>query len=539
MTTGLRPMTKSITGIRKISFIAFSLGIFFVYGCGHNADAPKENIKSYPIPQPTSALQIPITLKNAELEKKLFALFKDPIADSIKNTHVDFINPALLQFVPYTYVTKEICEVIGQIHIGGWLCKVNPACWITAVVGHRACDIVHSGMHWIETTKASRVIFDVPVHYKVRLNQIRIEGNGSTIFLHVNLGYAVSANIKGNFFKTDLVSCGYDNDGLAQVELMLTANINIDGQGNLLLSNKGYGISWPKACDLSVLKITPQDILNLPVLKGIVDRTITSFVQNRLPNSISVRDQLSKVWPNIAKPIKLDNQVYINVDPQSLNLAQILVSKDSIYTEIGSVCTPQIFTRDTLPSKTLPMPSISNKKILDGFNLNLLGSVNFKQINEYLKPIVEKYKDFSPLLKIEEMQCYQASDSVVVQVSLSKPFRGKIYLWGTPKFDLGSNTLSLENLKLTASSTSVLVKYGNSLIANKVVEEQVQKLFKYKYEKNLSDLVTKYKYINKQVSPNVYIIAHLNKVAPAFINISDNNVNVVVNMAGEAYVKLQ
>jgi len=539
MRTGLIHLKKSITATGTISVFVILLGILLCYGCGHNAEAPIEKIASYPIKQSPSTLEIPITLKNVELENKLSGLFKDPIVDSIKNTHVDFINPALLQFVPYTYVTKGTCDIIGKIHTGGWLCKVNPACWITGVIGHKTCDIVNKGMHWVETTKATRVIFDVPVHYKVRLNQIRIEGNGNTIFLHINLGYAVSANIKGKFLKTDLVSCGFDKDGLAQVELLLTANINIDEHGNLILSNKSYNISWPKACDLSVLNITPQDILNLPFIKGVVDRNITFFVQNRLPNSVSVRDQLAKIWPKVAKPFKLDNQAFINVNPQSLDLTQIFVSKDSIFTEIGSECQPQIFTSDTLPTKTTPMPTISDKKIGDGFNVNILGSANFKQINEYLKPIIEKYKDISDLLRIDEMKCYQSSDSIVVQISLSKPFHGKLYLWGIPRFDLTSNSLQFESLRLTTSSTSVLSKYAGSLIANKTVEKEVQKLFRYKYGKNLLDLIQKYKYFNKELAPNIYLIGHLNKVAPAFINISDNNINVVVNVAGEAYIKMR
>ena len=176
-----------------------------------------------------------------------------------------------------------------------------------------------------------------------------------------------------------------------------------------------------------------------------------------------------------------------------------------------------------------------------GFNLNLLASFPIAKLNEYLKENLHNLTQGADgnLVAIESLKLYQSDDKLVVQANLSKPFKGKVYLWGTTKLDTLTSMLSLQDLAYTEESKSVIGQVAGWLLHIPAVENLIISKFQYRYEKNIQDAITKLADIRQAVSPNVFLIGQLKSAGPVAINISDNTINAVLNLKGNILLQIK
>ena len=88
---------------------------------------------------------------------------------------------------------------------------------------------------------------------------------------------------------------------------------------------------------------------------------------------------------------------------------------------------------------------------------------------------------------------------------MAKPFRGNVYLWGQPKFNIDDNTVTFDSLEYTLESKNLIAKVANWLLQTGIVEKRIKEKFKYKYDKNVSDALAKLKDVNQPLGEGVTI----------------------------------
>jgi hypothetical protein len=372
----------------------------------------------------------------------------------------------------------------------------------------------------------------------VKLNNLYFDGSNDTLRVHVILDFQLKADVP--IAHIGLASCGF-GEPLSQIELTLSSKLTLENDGNLSLSNKTWGLKWIKDCNLTAMDIKAEDLLNLPFVRSLMESKINDLVQNKIPNTFNYKSQLEKNWSKLSQPFKLKNIGYLDMRIQELSAKNLYITNDQISTNVGAICSPVInLSDDTLAPQTVPFPKLTVQNGNDSVNVNILASVSFKKLNDYAKLGLDKYMSKIGIheLEINGLNLYQHGDSVVIAVELTKPFRGKVYLWGKPYFDLQRNIIGLNNLEYTIDSKNLLVKYANELISSPIIEKKLETLFQFKYEKNLSDCINKVKTLEYQLASNIILKTSCNLVRPLSVVVSDNKLNFVVNIRGQAFLKM-
>jgi hypothetical protein len=518
--------------------MAFYLLIILNSCTCHNAAAPKEIITTTPIQEDSSVVFIPVVISNAGLS----TLIQSKVPDPLVNANTTLKSPVFNSVtVPELWVHKilvnGICDVSKQIRVG---CFLNPLGCLTTVVVHEACKVEKEVSEWINKTLIQKVTVDVGTEYMARLNNVHFDGNGDILAIHVVIDFRVKADLS-QVAHVGIASCGFD-EPMSQLELTLMSKVNLADDGNLRLSEKKWNIEWTRACNLTALDISLESLLNLSGIEKKLESAMDEAVQNKIPNNLDLKPQLIKIWPKISQPFKAGNFGFITLNISELSARNLFVSKDQILSQIGAVCRPVMYLDDDKPeSQTTPLPKLTVKSGTDSLNMSVLGKVSFKQLTKYANKTLDLYKYKADSLNVElgGMNLYQHADSLVVEVEFNKPFKGKVYLWGKPKFDLDKNAIMLDNLKLTVESEQIMVKYAGRLAQLKVIERMIADKFVYKYEKNLTTALKQLKDYSQQIVPGMALKINCNVIKPLDIFVSDNYVNVLAIARGQAIIALQ
>jgi hypothetical protein len=507
----------------------------------YNATAPKEEINTSPIKQETSSLYIPVGVSNETLSKLVQSKLPNPLIQGNFKQNIAVFNPTT---VPTTIITNEsyqyTCDVIQTITkhiplIGNKLSNV---------VVHHVCDGIKVVTSFAERPVTNKINVDVPIAYKVILESIHLDGNGNQLAVHVLLDFQIKADVDMAMVKTLLVSCGV-GEPMPQIELTLLANLNFDANGNLVLANRQWQpLKWNRPCKLTALEIKAEDLINLPGIKALVDKEIDDLVQNKIPGQINIAGKLSANWDKISRPVALGKYGFLELNISQLNTGDPFISKDSILLTVGALCKPVFTVEYPSPSATdPPFPVISNNALETGFNINILGTVSFDSLNKYVSPLFDQYKSQIEkyTLRFRHIHVYQSGDRLVVEVAVSQPFRGKVYLWGHPAFNDQENSVYLDSLEYTVESKALLGQIANWIVQTGIIEKDVKKAFQYKYGKKLSAGVTKLSNLNEPLgkAKDIYLMDKLIKISPVRVIVSDNNLNIIINSSGEAILDLR
>ncbi len=507
----------------------------------YNAVGPAHLIKTNPISQDNSTITIPIAISNEKIREIVKSSAPVPLKEDNVTVKIPVFNPVT---VPVLTVQKiivhKMCDVMERQRVS-WKCLFCPACCFAMVMVQKACDVEETVEKWIDQEIINKINVDAPVYYKFVVNDFHIDGNNDEIHFHLLLDFKVKADVDLKLIKGGVASCGMNED-MPQVELVLSSKVNFADGGTINLTDKRWEINWVKACNLTALDIKAEDLINLPFVKGMIEKKVDDLVQNKIPNDINLKDKLEPKWGNISKPMVIANAGYFDLNIKQINTEKLFVTNTNIETELGATCKPVFKLTDDAPVIIAqPFPGITTNKLPDGFNLNILGAISFDNINKYAKPIFDKYKENveGKLLKFRDIEFFQSGDKLVIEVSLAKPFRGKIYLWGKPQFNIAENTVTLDSLEYTLESKNLIAKVANWLLQTGIIEKRIKEKFKYKYEKNINDALAKVSDFSYPVGNNVTIKGKCDKVKPVDFVVSDNFLNIVVNVGGEASVDIK
>ncbi|MDN3657861.1 DUF4403 family protein [Ferruginibacter paludis] len=536
-------MLTKLKSFLQLAISCYALAILMC-SCHDNAEAPKEIVTTTEIPVAASSLSIPLLFSNTALGEQIKSKVPVPLKQDNQTIKIPVLNPVtgpVTKFIDVPY--KYPCDIIQKVQLKGWKCAAcGGVCCLVDQVVHTVCDGTKKVETVVNEEIINKVTLDVPIEYKAILQKISFDGNTNELHVHAVVDFSLKATVDAKVIKTLLASCGV-NETMPEIELTYITKLNLLDDGKITQTDKTWGLKWNRPCNLTALEINVEDLMNLPVIKGIIESKINDIVQNKVPNTIDIKAELAKRWDQIGKPIPKQGVGNLALNISELDWQDLNVSDDSIRTEIGAICKPVFHVTDKDPSNTVtpPFPKIVVKKGNDSFNINILGAADFKQINKYAEKILEKFNDDINkwYLTIDGVRLYQHKDSLVVEVMLDKPFKGKIYLWGKPSIDVQSGIVSLADLDLTVESKALLGKLAKWVLDNGTVEKLVKKKFQYPYKGKIAEAIAEFGDINREISPGVFLTAKLHEVKPLQIVISDDALQFVANISGQAYVQLK
>jgi hypothetical protein len=188
----------------------------------------------------------------------------------------------------------------------------------------------------------------------------------------------------------------------------------------------------------------------------------TTSIDADLLNNIYLRMTIGKVWDALQNPIKLNYDLSLFLNPQSVQIATPTRKGDTAKLIVGFAARPKLVSGDIPKPDPQPSPNFSMVQGLpeNGFHISLDNELSFDFISKELTKKLEGkiYYVNNKTITIERIKIYGSDDLVVGEVHVKGAASGTIYLTGIPAYDESTTTLYINNLDYTVETKNALTK---------------------------------------------------------------------------------
>jgi hypothetical protein len=261
-------------------------------------------------------------------------------------------------------------------------------------------------------------------------------------------------------------------------------SVRLDESAKLIFGDLGHANMEPlDLAKLTVLKIPFSDWFG--GLKALVMPKLEDKVDAALKEHVNV-DYLTpfyeKGWVALHKPIKLTSGVWMVFNPEEFEVAQLSGSGTMLETTITVRGRPRVVLGDKpAVHEAEPMPAVRLVEETKG-GLHVVVDANVpldeaeRRLNKELGGL-EKiiYKQAKVKVKVPKARIYSRENWLRLELLLTKPFRGSVFLEGAPKYDAEKNELYVEGLDFTVDTKNVLAKSASWLLENPLFKDYLQR----------------------------------------------------------------
>jgi len=196
-----------------------------------------------------------------------------------------------------------------------------------------------------------------------------------------------------------------------------------------------------------------------------------------LLNNFYLRYAVKKAWEALQDPIRLNYNLSLLLNLQSVHISQPARLGDTSKIIVGLVAKPRLVSGDIAQASTLPLPIFSVMPGLQdtGLHIALDNELSFDFIGNELtrKFMGTTYSIDKKIIIIDRVKIYGSGNLVVMEVTISGTAKGKIYFTGVPAYDESTKTLYINNLDYTIETKHVLVKAANWLLHTNLQENLI------------------------------------------------------------------
>ena len=271
-----------------------------------------------------------------------------------------------------------------------------------------------------------------------------------------------------------------DYDG--EFEFTKLYTMILDESANLIFSEFGELVVKPSStAEVKVGSISFDDFLG--VLKKHVTPVLSEKVDAELEKRVKV-DYLTPLydtgWMALHDPIKLMNRVWLVFHPEEFEVAQLRGSGTTLETTVTVRGRPKVVLGDKPQVPKAPrMPPVRLGEAKGGVHVVVDAIVPLDQAERLLNKELgglEKviYDQAKVKVKVPKARIYSCENCLRLELLLTKPFRGSVFLDGAPRYDAETNELYVEGLDFTVDTKNILAKSASWLLESPVLKDYLQ-----------------------------------------------------------------
>lgn len=265
-------------------------------------------------------------------------------------------------------------------------------------------------------------------------------------------------------------SCGV-NEPLRKMELQYSTTIGINEQYQLVGQTKLERLEALDPCKVTVFNYDATAILLKEVKKALTNLTVDI---DKEINKFSFKKEAAAAWKNAHQTIVFAPYGYLHIQPKSITLTPPFFQQNKLYTTLCIEANP-VFSHNPTQTTITALPPLKQVQSVqsDEFDLTLDMQLNYDSLSTVLQTIYEK-KEF--LIKnrkviIDSIGITGATkNQLIIGVAFSGYKKGKLYLTGTPVFDVATQTISIKQLDYDLATKHVLVKTAKWLFNDKILK---------------------------------------------------------------------
>lgn len=264
-------------------------------------------------------------------------------------------------------------------------------------------------------------------------------------------------------------SCGI-NEPLRKMELQYSTTIGINEHYQLVGQTKLERLEAKDPCKVTVFKYDATEILLKEVKKALTHLTVDI---DKEIGKFSFKKDAEAAWKNAHQTLAFTPYGYLHIQPKSIALTPPFFQKNKLYTTLSIEANP-VFSHNPAHSTITPLPPLKQVQAVqsDEFDLTLDMQLNYDSISYVLQSIYGKKELLIKNRKviIDSIEITGAAkNQLIIAVAFSGYKKGKLYLTGTPVFDVATQTLSIKHLDYDLATKHVLVKTAKWLFNDRIL----------------------------------------------------------------------
>lgn len=264
-------------------------------------------------------------------------------------------------------------------------------------------------------------------------------------------------------------SCGI-NEPLRKMELQYSTTIGINENYQLVGQTKLERLEALDPCKVTVFNYDATAILLNEVKKALTNLTVDI---DKEISKFSFKKDADAAWKNAHQTLAFAPYGYLHIQPKSITLTPPFFQKNKLYTTLSIEANP-VFSHNPAHTAITALPPLKQVQSVqsDEFDLTLDMQLNYDSLSTVLQTIYGKKELLIKNRKviIDSIEITGAAkNQLIIAVAFSGYKKGKLYLTGTPVFDMASQTLSIKHLDYDLATKHVLIKTAKWLFNDRIL----------------------------------------------------------------------
>jgi hypothetical protein len=233
---------------------------------------------------------------------------------------------------------------------------------------------------------------------------------------------------------------------------------------------------WQLRTDTHVLRLEPYsdgpcDRCRLTVLRIDVTQRVMAATRQMLERHLrlfdravsrwAVRPKFEKLWAQVQRPIRLADDVYLEINPYAAQIGAVSAVDDTVMARLQLIASPRVVT-GARPRGSRPLPPLSvPTDIGPGAHVAIEGTFTYPVATALLRRalIGREIVQQGHRIRIRDVRLSGIGGGrVALGVTLSGGIMGKLYFTGTPSLDPQNRQVSVPDLDYDVGTAQMLVE---------------------------------------------------------------------------------
>ena len=281
---------------------------------------------------------------------------------------------------------------------------------------------------------------------------------------------AVSAGVR---YKTEVypsvhtaglpVQCGEGNEWPRRATLSGNVAMGIGPNYNVSASVLSVAMNTVDPCLIRPTDLDPTQ----EVKQRVADSVRVGLTRVVAPiNALTVRSQVEHVWNALRTPIKLDQDVWLQLNTDMVGQSGVLKGGPVLEGEIQLVANPVVVFGAEPAAVAAPLPPLDTQPVAPGFRVAADVSLDYGALSQTL---ASRLKGKQVQVKGDVVRITNAAISghggnqVVLRIDFSGDAYGHVYMIGKPRMNLLTQTIFLGDLYWDSATEKILPEVASWL----------------------------------------------------------------------------
>ncbi len=256
---------------------------------------------------------------------------------------------------------------------------------------------------------------------------------------------------------------------------------------------------------------------------------------------LDLRTPLEKIWIDLQKPIRLQDNLWLVLYPQAVNLGSVSGSRETIGAEIGITAAPRIVTGAKPILSSFPLPSLGPVHTDQGFSMLIEGTFDYGVMSTELTHRLagRSVKAAGGVLEVKRVTVYGVgAGKLALGLDFDGTARGRLWLLGKPSYDAASGLLSVPDLDFDTGSAGLLIQ-GLAWLKGSAIREFLRSQAKIPAGALLTRIQSlAFRELNRVLAQGVVLSATIEKTEPAGILVRSDGLIIRARATGAARLDL-